>query len=167
MQERARYRPATIADLERHGPALEALYDRSARALHASHYSTAQIAGMVPELVRINRQRIPAGHHMLALVEDDVAGIACWVPGDFHGASARIGTLYVLPEYSGRGIGSDLVRRTLDDAAAAGHPRLGVNASLNAVDFYARFGFVPVGELQIPLADGLTFPCIEMVQPAP
>jgi GNAT superfamily N-acetyltransferase len=57
--------------------------------------------------------------------------------------SHRIEHLFVDPPYQGMGLGRRLWLRLRDHALRAGNPGVfEVNASLNAVPIYARFGFV-------------------------
>jgi GNAT superfamily N-acetyltransferase len=64
--------------------------------------------------------------------------------------------LYVVPSFQGRGVGKYLWETARDQAAAAGNNgEFTVNASLNAVPFYKRMGFVATGD--VLLAGGLRF----------
>jgi ribosomal protein S18 acetylase RimI-like enzyme len=55
--------------------------------------------------------------------------------------------LALLPEFRGRGIGSELLRRLLDEATAArAVVQLHVAATNPAMHLYQRFGFTKVGE---------------------
>lgn len=57
--------------------------------------------------------------------------------------------LFVAPSHQGRGLARGLWTQLRDAAAARGHAgAFTVNASLNAQAVYARFGFVPSGEVQ-------------------
>jgi len=60
---------------------------------------------------------VPAERRYEALVDGQFAG---WV--DYHRVRDRLVALHteVLPEFEGRGIASQLVRRVLDDARASG-----------------------------------------------
>jgi GNAT superfamily N-acetyltransferase len=64
--------------------------------------------------------------------------------------------LYVVPSFQGRGVGKCLWEAARDQAVAAGNERqFTVNASLNAVPFYKRMGFVVEGD--VTLMGGLRF----------
>lgn len=80
------------------------------------------------------------------LVEDDgkVVGTARLV--DRGDATGKIGRVAVLPEYRGRGIGSDLMRRVIDDAAGS-HIELVLDAQVQVIPFYERLGFAADGEV--------------------
>ena len=57
----------------------------------------------------------------------------------------HIGRMAVLPEWREHGVGSALLRTLLDLARAAGHERAILNAQVQAMPFYRRFGFVADG----------------------
>ena len=52
----------------------------------------------------------------------------------------------VLRDWRGRGVGAALLARLVDAARAAGHRRVVLNAQTQAMPFYARHGFVAVGD---------------------
>ena len=56
--------------------------------------------------------------------------------------------LHVSRDYRGRGVGSALFRRVLAEAAERGAAGLYISAtpSRNTIDFYRRFGAVPIGQ---------------------
>lgn len=57
----------------------------------------------------------------------------------------HIGRLAVLSPWRGRGVGRALLAVLIDAARGNGHRRAILNAQLNAVPFYARYGFVVTG----------------------
>ncbi|WP_348945556.1 GNAT family N-acetyltransferase [Chitinibacter sp. FCG-7] len=59
-------------------------------------------------------------------------------------ADSHIALLFVLPEFQSRGVGRALIR-----AADAQQRLLTVNASLNSVNAYMRYGFMPIGAEQL------------------
>jgi predicted GNAT family N-acyltransferase len=58
----------------------------------------------------------------------------------------HIGRMAVLPAWRGRGVGSALLAAALSAAQARGHAMLRLSAQTHAAGFYARAGFVAVGE---------------------
>lgn len=87
----------------------------------------------------------------LYLARPDIDYRVVEADGVFCGAAAlrehrHLQHLFVLPEFQQRGIGWQLWRAVRDAALAAGNPgEFTVNASLNAVPVYQRFGFESVG----------------------
>lgn len=83
----------------------------------------------------------------LYLVRADISYLVGEEDGTFCGVVAlrkhrHLQHLFVVPVLQGRGIGRQLWMATRDAAMAAGNPgEFTVNASLNAVSVYQRFGF--------------------------
>jgi predicted GNAT family N-acyltransferase len=79
--------------------------------------------------------------HLLALDgADQPIGCARLLP-DGH-----IGRMAVLPAWRGRGVGRALLDAAIHAARARGHTMLRLSAQTHAVAFYARAGFVAVGD---------------------
>lgn len=57
----------------------------------------------------------------------------------------HIGRMAVISDWRGRGVGAALLVRLIELARARGDARVLLNAQTQAMPFYARFGFVPVG----------------------
>ncbi len=68
-----------------------------------------------------------------------VVGYVDAVPGE-------IIRLFIRPECSGKGLGQQLMEFGLASATAEGHDKIKIEATLNAVPFYERFGFRVVGQ---------------------
>ena len=100
--------------------------------------------------VFIVEQRIPAdlewdaddarSIHALALDADGTPiGCGRLLP-DGH-----VGRMAVLASWRGRGVGAALLTRLVAAEQARGDARVVLNAQVQAMPFYARFGFAPVG----------------------
>ena len=61
--------------------------------------------------------------------------------------SGQIGRMAVLREYRNQGIGSAMLRRLLEIARQNNQGNLFLNAQIDAIGFYSRFGFVEKGEI--------------------
>lgn len=57
-----------------------------------------------------------------------------------------IGRMAVLADWRGRGVGDALLRALVEQARALGWRELSLHAQVSAIGFYARHGFLPVGE---------------------
>lgn len=79
--------------------------------------------------------------HWLALADGAPVGCARLLP------DGRIGRMAVLPAWRGRGIGRALLGAALVEAQARGQRTVRLSAQLHAADFYARAGFVAIGEV--------------------
>ena len=79
--------------------------------------------------------------HLLA-VADDGTPIGCArLLLDGH-----IGRMAVLPAWRNQGVGQALLAAVMDAAQARGHATLRLSAQTHAAGFYARAGFVVVGD---------------------
>lgn len=58
----------------------------------------------------------------------------------------RIGRLAVLPEWRGKGVGEALLQALVDEARSRGHAMVELNAQVDAVGFYEKNAFEPVGK---------------------
>jgi len=61
-------------------------------------------------------------------------------------ADGHIGRLAVLSEWRGRGVGAALLAQLTELARQRGDTRVLLNAQVQAMPFYARFGYEPVGD---------------------
>lgn len=58
----------------------------------------------------------------------------------------HIGRMAVLSDWRGRGVGAALLTTLIDLARERGDARVRLHAQTQAMPFYARFGFTPVGD---------------------
>ena len=61
-----------------------------------------------------------------------------------------LGTVGVMPEAQGRGLGSAVIRPGLEAAGRAGHPAFLETSTEDNVRFYERLGFEVTGEVDLP-----------------
>jgi predicted GNAT family N-acyltransferase len=59
----------------------------------------------------------------------------------------HIGRMAVLRDWRGRGVGATLLATLVDLARTRGHTAALLHAQTHALDFYAKHGFVPVGDV--------------------
>ena len=101
--------------------------------------------------VFVEEQRVPAemeldefdalSCHALALLDGQPVGTGRLLP-DGH-----IGRMAVLAGWRGQGVGAALLQALIDEAGRRGMAQLALSAQTHALGFYARFGFVPEGEV--------------------
>lgn len=101
--------------------------------------------------VFVDEQKVPADMeldefdalscHALALVGEEAVGTGRLLP-DGH-----IGRMAVCADWRGQGVGAALLQALIDEAERRGMRRLVLSAQTHALGFYARFGFVPEGEV--------------------
>ncbi|KPK38764.1 MAG: hypothetical protein AMJ69_07535 [Gammaproteobacteria bacterium SG8_47] len=105
----------------------------------------------IRETVFVHEQRVPAelewddddrhAHHVLAVARSgEPIGTARLLP-DGH-----IGRMSVLAAWRGRGVGGALLAHLLTVARERGFPRVLLNAQVQALDFYRKYGFEAYGE---------------------
>lgn len=83
----------------------------------------------------------PTSHHVIAR---DAAGEAIGT-GRLTPTRA-IGRMAVLPAWRGRGVGAALLAALLEQVRALGWPEVSLHAQADAIGFYSRVGFLPIGE---------------------
>lgn len=150
-------RTASSADLA----ALWALRTRAVRASCATHYPpdiidtwcAAPPPATLPLLVQ-------AGGGLVAEEDGRVIGYAI-----LNQETGEVDAVFVEPEHQGRGIARDLMRRLETLAVARGLPRLFLSASLNAVPFYERAGFLSLREEIYPHRSGIGIRSVFMEKP--
>ncbi|MEW7848596.1 GNAT family N-acetyltransferase [Massilia aurea] len=130
------YRAASAADIA----AMWALRTRAVQARCAAHYPAAVIETWCASAPPASLPRlVEHGSAMVAIDDGRVAGFAVL---DLD--RGEVDAAFVDPAYQGRGIALDLLRRLEALARGRGLQRLFLSASLNAVAFYERAGFVRV-----------------------
>lgn len=83
----------------------------------------------------------PVSLHVLALNSNDQPiGTARLLP-DGH-----IGRMAVLKEWRGKGVGSAILQRILEESSHRGMQKAMLNAQMAAIKFYEKFGFQVSGE---------------------
>jgi len=77
---------------------------------------------------------------------------------------SEVEAVYVSPRAGRRGIGLSVLQKLEERAHALGLEELRLNASLNAVPFYKRAGYVAQAESKYRLSTGVEIACIPMVK---
>jgi putative acetyltransferase len=103
---------------------------------------------------------VAAVRERFVVVAEDTGGIAGL--GQLDQAEREIEAVYVLPERQGEGIGGALLRFLEDTARAAGLKKLYLSATLNAVSFDERAGYVGQGAILHRLPTGMELQCLRM-----
>ena len=144
-------RTAVAPDAE----AFQRLHTDSVRTLCSDRYTPEQIEGWL-------RNRSPEGYlEGIERGEMFIAEIDGKAVGFGHAAPGRIWGVFVDPHFAGQGIGSKLLLRGVERASKAKSCSVELQATLNAVGFYQKFGFVEVEEQTIR-RNGVDLPFILM-----
>lgn len=110
------------------------------RELASSHYLAKEIEDWCN--ARTAETYHAAIEHQAVLVEEVDEGIIAF--GHLNQKTAFVEALYVSPPYSRQGIGLKVLRALEALALAYGIKTLTLDASLNAVEFYRRAGYLPI-----------------------
>lgn len=147
-------RRATPADAE----AMSQLHRDSVTALCSAGYDETQLrdwnAALSAERLL---SRMESAYVLVDEEREELAGFCI-----LDVAARELVSLYVNPEFAGRGVGRELMRHAEEAALAAGVEMLVLNSSLNAEAFYAKLGFERVKETSYALPSGTQLPCVAM-----
>jgi predicted GNAT family N-acyltransferase len=80
--------------------------------------------------------------HFLAIVDGNPAGTARWRQTE---NGIKLERFAVLPQYRSSGVGAHLVKAVLNDVLPT-NKKIYLNAQTQVVNFYAKYGFAPVGK---------------------
>ncbi|MFC3461222.1 GNAT family N-acetyltransferase [Massilia haematophila] len=139
-------------------PSLWELRTRAVAQGCAAHYPASVLASWLaapaPEpLPRL----LAAGGGVVAMEAGRLLGYAV-----LDAASGEVDAVFVEPAEHGRGIGALLLAALERMALAAGHERLFLSASLNAVPFYRHAGFQAIREESYPHRSGVAIASVYM-----
>jgi GNAT superfamily N-acetyltransferase len=96
--------------------------------------------GETLDMVRIEND--DEGLHLGAFLEGELVSVASLF---VSGGKAQFRKFATLPAYQGRGIGTQLLARMIEEAKAAGTREFWCNARLDALSIYQRAGMRPAG----------------------
>ena len=147
-----------------------------AESIAAAHVDSIRAIGpryYEPAIVQDWAGRVEAGMYLRAMARGEVFFIA--VDSDDRTASGVLGfsshgqrrnehgiAVYVRGAAARRGVGSALLRAAEAHALESGATTLRIDASLAAVDFYKRHGFVETGRGSHRLWSGRSMSCVFM-----
>ncbi len=104
------------------------------------------------------RERLTNGErtYWVARVNGEAVGFSS---ADFR--EEKIGTLYLRPDWIGRGVGELLLAKAEEALRKHGLKRIKLIATLNAENFYKRHGYNTRGYIDVPF-NGEVIPSVEM-----
>lgn len=150
----AQVRPAGASDVD----GIWRVHNESIRSLCRTRYGAREIAAWIAFRPReAYRSALASRTLFVAEREQEIVGF-----GQFDPARGEIEACYVSPDAVNRGVGSDLVMRMEEQARAAGHEVVRLNATLNAETFYARLGYRRLGPAIHRVSGGVELDCIRM-----
>jgi putative acetyltransferase len=113
----------------------------------------------IPKTHEVYEELIRSREFFVAETDGVIVGF-----GVLNQESAEVEAVYVSTGVGRRGIGLDLLRKLEDRASALGLKELRLNASLNAVPFYEKAGYVAQQRSKYRLATGVEIACVPMVK---
>jgi putative acetyltransferase len=149
-------RPAVEGD----GPGICTVHVRAIRETCARAYSAEQVTAwsglLSPDSYRaVIRERVV----VVATEGGAVVGF-----GQLDPEGGEVDAVYVLPERQGEGIGRELLEHLEEAARARALPVLHLSATLNAVSFYERAGYLRSASTLHRLPTGEDLPCERMAK---
>ncbi len=149
--------------------ALDDLFQRSYTRLLARDYPPSVLVTAIPVIARAQPHLVASGLFYVIHKEgsDDLLGAGGWslqAPGGRPGQRGvgHIRHVATDPNATRRGVGRKLLAHILLVAKASGMSMMHCQSTLTAEPFYAAMGFDREGEINVPLAGGLSFPAIFM-----
>ncbi|MGD9740611.1 MAG: GNAT family N-acetyltransferase [Bauldia sp.] len=135
-----------------------------------AHYTAAEMAPMLPLIVKANPKLLSCGTYYVAVEDGAYLGCGGWTPakhapaGEATPGLGSIRHFATHPDHVRRGVGSALYRESERTARLAGITRFQCLSALGAERFYETFGFVAEGRFDVPLADGVVMPSTRMTK---
>ncbi|WP_147103436.1 GNAT family N-acetyltransferase [Tateyamaria sp. syn59] len=153
-------RPTTKADLA----AVDALLARTYPKLLKADYPPSILVTALPIISRAQPALLSCGTYYVVEEHGVVLGAGGWTADKSDPTRAFIRHVVTDDRALRRGIGRRLMAHIFDTARAHGVTRMECWATRTAVPFYAAVGFEKIGLIDVPLADGITFPSVRMMR---
>jgi GNAT superfamily N-acetyltransferase len=155
----AEVRPIAIDELS----CVRYIHAASFRMRAGQHYAPSEIEAFAEHvygptytdaLAEVVRQQLLYG----AWLEGELVGTAGWSAARDGEVAARLRFIFVRPLFTGLGLGGRLLLETEDQARQAGFRTFNARATLNATDFFERFGYQRLGSGVRPLSSTRALP---------
>ena len=113
-------------------------------------YSEEQIE-IWSEFLTVTKEYIETKSVCNLVIDDEIIGYYSF----FHESenSIKLDNLFVLPDFIGKGFGKILMNDFLDRIKNSDIQKVILNSEPNAEDFYLKFGFVKVGQIETSIKD--------------
>ena len=114
-------------------------------------YIERTIAALSPDALR---ERAKAEHIYVACADARIIG--CGAIAGYWGSTTEsiLLTIFVLPAYQGKGVGTQIVRALEQDEFFLRAKRIEIPASITAVGFYKKLGYADKNGIAAPDAEG-------------
>lgn len=149
-------RPARLEDCH----SIMSVHVDAVSGIRTALYTTEEIqAWAAPKKPESYEESIRSKEFLVAEEDGVIVGF-----GILNQSTTEVEAVYVSPKSGGRGIGLSLLRKLEERGRALGLEALRLNASLNAVPFYKRAGYVGKEESRYRLSTGVEIACVQMVK---
>lgn len=162
-------------------PLLETLIERSVRELQAAFYSSAQMDGALGSVFGVDRQLIRDQTYFVAEQSDAIIACGGWSKRESLFGSdtqraredalldpsrdpARLRAFFVHPDYARHGLGRAILFACENAIRAARFQSIELVATLPGVPFYRAFDYETGERYEVPLANGLSLPVVQMTK---
>jgi GNAT superfamily N-acetyltransferase len=130
------------------------------RAIPISYYAPEEIeAWAIPHKLESYQQFVHNREFYVATKDEVIVGF-----GVLNPETRQIEAVYASPETRGQGVGLKLLQKLEEQGRGLGFEALHLNASLNAVGFYQRAGYLAQEESKYRLASGVEIRCVPMIK---
>ncbi|MEM8654349.1 MAG: GNAT family N-acetyltransferase [Pseudomonadota bacterium] len=153
-------RPTTKADMA----AVDALLARTYPKLLKADYPPSVLVTALPLISRAQPALLVCGTYYAVEEDGAILGAGGWTRDRKDVRLGHIRHVVTDDRALRRGVGRRLMARCFDDARAAHVNRMECWATRTAVPFYTAVGFEEIGPIDVPLADGITFPSVRMMR---
>jgi putative acetyltransferase len=136
------------------------LHTSAVRAISTSLYTSEEIeAWAIPHTPERYKQSISSKEFCVAVEDEAIVAF-----GVLNPVSCEIEAVFVSPDVGRRGVGLMILGWLEERGRALGFEVLSLNASMNAVGFYERAGYVALEKSKYRLTSGVEIACIPMVK---
>ena len=140
-------------------PAIQRFQEASIRELCSEQYDQEAIDQWTEDLKPDHYVEAMEKDQFLVAEQDDGEILAMCVVDIVQ---SELNALFVAPQAAGKGLGKILVASAEGVVLNAGHDRISLKATLNAVPFYEKLGFRKRGETMHSFSEGTQLSCIAM-----
>lgn len=153
-------RPTTKADMA----AVDALLARTYPKLLKADYPPSVLVTALPIISRARPELLACGTYYVVEEDGNVLGAGGWTRDKTDRTLGHIRHVVTDDRALRRGVGRRLMQHTIDVARTRGVTRMECWATRTAVPFYEAVGFRVIGPIDVPLAAGIVFPSLRMLQ---
>ncbi|NVJ59486.1 MAG: GNAT family N-acetyltransferase [Gammaproteobacteria bacterium] len=139
---------------------MDLVFRESAKALCIRNYEESKVLDWVgqPWAERFVESAAKGNDQFVKISNGKVVCFA-----ELNTENSKLNSIFVLPDYAGKGIGQEMLNFLFCRAKEAGLQHLKLDASLNAVNFYQRNGFKQQGVSEFTTQNGVVLDSVQMI----